>query len=112
MKVAGSHQTIQTHNTISVAAGGTSASNWFDCDGHDKVAVTFLNDAATESSADVEWSNDGTSIHGTETAVIPTGTNANKLGETTVKARYARLVAKNGDGVAAHTVSTWVYLKN
>jgi hypothetical protein len=104
------HKTIQTHNAVSVAASGTSASAWIDVEGYEKLAITFLNEAATTSSANVEWSNDGATVHGTESNVIASNTSANKVGETTPKARYVRLVVSNGDTVA-HTISAWAYLR-
>lgn len=103
--------TIQTHNAVSVAATtGISAGSWIDCNGFDKIAFTLLNDAATASSADLQWSNDGTNQHGLEAGVIPGNTQRYKQGIADVKARYCRLVLGNTDA-AAHTMSAWAYLK-
>jgi hypothetical protein len=101
--------TIQTHNAVSVAASGFSASSWIDCEGFDKLAGTMMNDASTNSYVSVFWSNDGVNTHGNE-LVFSTNTLNLKYFETPIKSRYARLVIGNSDTVA-HTMSAWAYLK-
>jgi hypothetical protein len=104
-------QTIQTHNAVSVAAGNVSAQSAFmDLDGFDKIALTLLNDGATNSSALIYWSNDGSTIHGNET-IIANATAQQKQGILDIKARYAKVVLSNGDGALAHIMSAWVLLK-
>lgn len=102
-------KTIQTHNAVSVGASGNSNSSYIDCDGFDKVAFTVLNDAATNSSVETHWSNDGINAHGAETLIVQS-TSPNKVGISDIKARYVRVQLKNADTVA-HTMSAWVYLK-
>jgi hypothetical protein len=104
--------TIQTHNAVSVALSSYSIqSTWIDCDGFDKLAVTFINDAATTSSVDIKWSNDGVTQHGQDLSVVASNTLINKTGITDVKARYAKVTVVNGDATLAHTMSAWAYLK-
>ncbi len=104
-------QTIQTHNAVSVALSGNSQSAWLDCDGFDKIAFSLINDASTNSSMDVYWSNDGTNIHATE-RVIATGAGTNRQPvETGTKARYYKVRINNEDAALAHTMSAWAYLK-
>jgi hypothetical protein len=100
--------TIQTHNAVSVAASAWSSSAWIDMDGFDRVAITMLNDASTTSSITIDWSNDGTTIHGNESA--GNDTKKQRAVEYAIKARYARINLNNGDTVA-HTMSAWAYLK-
>jgi hypothetical protein len=103
--------TIQTHNAVSVAAnGGSSSSVFYDTNGFDKIAVTVLNDAGTTSQVDVQWSNDGTNWHATET-IIASGTSQRKSGSMDTRARYVRAVLYNQDTSAAHVMSAWLYLK-
>jgi hypothetical protein len=103
--------TIQTHNSVSVAASGTSVeTSYHDCDGFDKIAITFMNDAIVASSANVYWSNDGSTTHAYEFNVVPSSTTQKKSGITDTKARYFKIEVVNGDTVA-HTMSAWAYLK-
>jgi hypothetical protein len=105
-------QTIQTHNAVSVGASATSAnSGWIDCDGFDKLGVTFLNDASKNFSISILWSNDAVSQQGGDMDVKSTGTNsAYSSTIVDVKARYAKVSLYNTDTIA-HTVSAWAYLK-
>jgi hypothetical protein len=72
--------TIVTHNAASIAANTSSIpSTWIDTQDPNnpftECDITLLNDAATaNSSLDLYWSNDGTTIHGINTGVIPAGT--------------------------------------
>jgi hypothetical protein len=103
-------QTIQTHNAVSVGANSNSQqASYFDCDGFDKLACTFLNDSSTASWVNVYWSNDGTTMHAFET-LIASGTQQQKAGITDIKGRYAKLTVGNSDA-SAHTMSAWAYLK-
>jgi hypothetical protein len=102
--------TIRTHNAVSVAASATSASAFIDCIGYDKIALSLLNDASTSSLAHIYWSHDGVNNQGYEANVIASNTFSIKSGETTVKARYARVYINNADTVA-HTMSAWAYLR-
>jgi hypothetical protein len=105
-------QTIQTHNAVSVAISGSSVeSSYHDCDGYDKIAITFMNDAATTSAANIYWSNDGTTAHAYEYNIIPSNTTQKKGAITDTKARYFKVEVVNGDGAASHTMSAWAYLK-
>jgi hypothetical protein len=102
--------TIRTHNAVSVAANSTSASAFIDCIGYDKIALSLSNDASTSSLAHIYWSHDGVNNQGYEPNVIASDTLSVKSGETTVKARYARVYIHNADTVA-HTMSAWAYLR-
>jgi hypothetical protein len=103
--------TIQTHNAVSVAATtGTSDSSWIDTDGFNELAITLMNDATTNSSADLYWSHDGSSIHGVEANFIPSDGIQKKVANTITKARYMKLHIFNTDA-ASHTMSAWAYLK-
>lgn len=102
--------TIQTHAGVAVAGSGSaSQASYMDCDGFDKVAITLLNDASLASSANILWSNDGTTNHGSETVIV-SGPTSIKAGVTDIKARYAKVQVVNGD-TAVHTMSAWAYLK-
>lgn len=104
--------TIQTHNAVSVGALGSSLqTSWIDCDGFNDIAVTFLNDASTNSYAHIQWSNDGISSNGRDYNVIPSDSNQYKAGCVPIKARYAKVQMYNGDSALAHTMSAWAYLK-
>lgn len=103
-------QTIQTHNAVSVVASNYSSGSWIDCDGFDKLAITFSNDAATASFVDVSWSNDGTNTHANDSSVVANNSVQRKTGIVDIKARYAKLTINNLDTVA-HTMSAWAYLK-
>jgi hypothetical protein len=102
-------QTIQTHNAVNVGASGTSNSTWIDCNGFDRLAGTMKNDASTNSSINVFWSNDGVTTHGNETVVAQNTLNLKSF-ETPIKSRYAMVVVSNSDTIA-HTMSAWAYLK-
>jgi hypothetical protein len=102
-------KTIQTHNAVSVGASGSSTSTWFDSDGFTEVAFTLLNDASTNSSLGVFWSNDGTNIHGYEIA-LGASTSQWKAGSVPIKSRYFKTQISNSD-TASHTMSSWAYLK-
>lgn len=106
-------KTIQTHNAVSVGPSGFSVqgigSNWIDCNGFSDISLTFINDAATTSQVNVQWSNDNATTHGQDYGVVASSTNAQKAGTTKVKARYAKVSAFNGD-TASHTMSAWAYL--
>jgi hypothetical protein len=102
-------QTIQTHNAVSIATTAWSNGNWIDADGFDKVGVTMLNDASTSSQLNIQWSNDGSSIHGNEN-LLTTATSNLRQGITDIKARYFRVQLNNGDTIS-HTMSAWAYLK-
>jgi hypothetical protein len=105
-------QTIQTHNAVSVGVSSASNSAWIDCNGFSDVAISFVNDAATNMNLELRWSHDGVTDHGWELAVI-TGNQQKKSIQTSVKARYLRVIIANLDTVGniAHTMSTWTYLK-
>jgi hypothetical protein len=103
--------TIQTHNAVSIALSGSSIpSTWIDCDGFDKLACTMINDASTNSWANIYWSNDGTTLHGFET-MFASNAQQQKSGIVDIKARYAKVVLGNADASLAHTMSAWAYLK-
>lgn len=103
-------RTIQVHAGASVPAtsGTVTSATWIDCSGYDQISVTLMNDAGTNSFANVVWSNDATVNHGNET-IIPTGNQAQKAGRVGVKARYAKVLIGNTDA-AAHVMSAWAYL--
>jgi hypothetical protein len=102
--------TIQTHSGVVVAATtGVADSVWFDSDGFTDIAFTMMNDAATASALHIYWSNDNSTTHGLETNVL-TGTQQQKAGQVSIKARYFKVRLANTDA-APHTMSAWVLLK-
>jgi hypothetical protein len=101
-------QTIQTHNAVSVGASSWSLGSWVEVSGFDKLGVTVLNDAVTNNSFTVHWSNDGTNQHGQE-SVSPSA-DKYRASEISVKAKYVKLNLKNDDTIA-HTMSAWLYAK-
>lgn len=107
--------TIQTHNAVSIATVSSSTStSWISCNGFDKLAITLMLDAALNNVyANVLWSNDGVTTHGTDTYGTPGSSVAattSRAGETSIKADYYKLQIINGDTVS-HTVSCWGKLK-
>lgn len=105
--------TIQTHTGVSVAANGNNMqTNWMDCNGFDKIAVTLLNDASASCSADVYWSNDGVNIHGSTPNVIASGVKTYASGITDLQARYAKVRLNNGDTTNPHIMNAWAFLKD
>jgi len=101
-------ETIQTHNAVSLAGGGSSVGTWIDTDGYKNIAGTLLNDANVSCTLFVRWSNDGVNLHSRSEGLAPT---ARLYGDfsTTIKARYVAFHIDNNDGVA-HTMSAWAYL--
>lgn len=112
VEIQGHLQTaIQTHNAVSVGpTNGTASSAWMDTNGYDQVALTLMNDAGVSSSGTLQWSYDGTNIHGEETVLAAGGTARYRTASTDTKARYVRVILTNPDA-AAHTMSAWLYLK-
>ena len=104
--------TIQTHSSVMITPSGNNSSAYIDCDGFNEVAFTLRNDAVTASFGNVQWSNDGTTVHGEDSNAIPSSTPQVKSANVSVKARYVRLQLNNGDTGAAHTMSAWAYLKS
>ena len=103
-------QTIQTHNAVSIIASGNSNSAWISTDGFDRIAISFLNDASTTSTAHVYWSFTGTTVQGADYSAIASSTVKERTAEISVKAPYVMVSIVNGD-TASHTMSAWVYLK-
>jgi hypothetical protein len=103
-------QTIQTHNAVSVPLNSNSVGIWLDTDGFSDLALNFMNDANTANHVDIQWSNDGATIHSLET---PLTNVARQYGAVNIptKARYARVKVYNDDAALAHTMSAWAYLK-
>ena len=107
--------TIQTHNAVSIPAGGfSSESSYHDSDGFTDMEITILNDNNdTTNTVVVLWSNDGINIYGSE-VVINSGSatwSSSRAGSTATKSRYFKLIITNGDSTTAHTMSAWAYLK-
>lgn len=101
---------VQTHSGATIPPNSSNPSTWFSSDGFDKLCGSLINDSNTSSSFDIEWSYDGSTVHGYET-VLPTATMAKRPFETGVKAPFYRTTAKNSDGALPHTMNAWVYLK-
>jgi hypothetical protein len=95
---------------VVAATTGTYASAWVDCDGFGDIAITFMNDAGTNSYVDIRWSHDGSTYQSAEFAIIPSNTAQRKAVSTPIKARYAQIVVANTDA-APHTMNAWAYLK-
>lgn len=103
-------QTIQTHAGTMVAPVSSSIpTTWIDCNGFDSISVTLLNDAATTTVGNIQWSHDGVNRHGDDSIFAPASTQR-RTATTTIKARYAKLHLDNNDA-APHTFSAWVYLR-
>jgi hypothetical protein len=101
----------QTHAGILIAPNTwNTAAAWIDTNGFDRIAVTLMNDASTQTSVNIVWSHDGVTQHGEDSGVIGVGTAIRKAGETATKARYAKVSISNADA-AAHTMSAWAFLK-
>jgi hypothetical protein len=108
-------QTIQTHSGVVVAPAGNGVGAYFDCDGFDKVGITFSCSTAPTANdklyINVDWSNDGTSHHGLEVMPVKMVINLTRsAGILEVKARYCRIVVVNVD-TPPHTVNAFAYLK-
>mgnify|MGYP001133442024 CR=1 FL=1 len=103
-------QTIQTHAGVSIVPTSSSASVWIDTQGFDKIGATFINDASTNSSLSLQWSNDGVTVHGYEPLIV-SATTKEKAGSTETKARYVKVNVWNNDSTAPHIMSAWLYLK-
>jgi hypothetical protein len=112
--------TIVTHNAASIAANTSSIpSTWIDTQDPNnpftECDITLLNDAAANSSLDLYWSNDGTTIHGINAGVIPAGTAQRRAYDpdksVRCAARWMKVVPTNLDGAAAHTMTVTVYSK-
>jgi hypothetical protein len=101
--------TIQTQAGVMVAPSAWAVGSWIDTNGFDKVSGTMKNDASVASAGNIEWSNDGITIHGIE-LFFPNNTNSTKQGIVDTKARYFRFAINNLDA-APHTLSAWTYLK-
>jgi hypothetical protein len=103
-------QTIQTHAGVTIVPTSSSASAWFDTQGFDRIGATFINDASTNSSLSLQWSNDGVTVHGYEPLIV-SATTKEKAGSTETKARYVKVNVWNNDTAAPHVMSAWIYLK-
>lgn len=101
--------TIQTHSGVTIAPSTSANSVWVDCDGFDKVAVTFVNGGGTSNYVALRWSNDNSNLHGLET-VLATTTDQYRAVESMVKARYLQVQVYNGH-TAPVTVNSWILLK-
>lgn len=102
--------TIQTISAQTVVNGAWhTPTTWAECDGFDEIGVTFSNSVAANSRVKVQWSNDGTNIHGEEE---PLGMSAEQYRSSAIKskARYFRYVIFNGH-TAPITANAWAYLK-
>lgn len=110
LQLTGSNaKTVPTQNAVSVGAtNGISTSSWVDCSGFTDISITMLNDAASASSINLVWSNDGVTDHGFET-LVSSNTLQRKAASTKIKARYCKVQLSNTDA-AAHTMSAWAYL--
>jgi hypothetical protein len=112
--------TIVTHNAASIAANTSSIpSTWIDtqdpANPFTAFDLTLLNDAAANSSLDLYWSNDGTTIHGINSNVLPAGTVQRRAYDADksiiCNARWLKVVPTNLDTSAAHTMTVTIYTK-
>lgn len=104
--------TIQTHTGAVVAPSNSNTQTaWMDCDGFSEICLTVLNDGATDNKADIQWSNDGTNMHGADFNIIPPGATQYRAVSTQIKARYAKIKIYNNATDIAHTMNAWAYLK-
>jgi hypothetical protein len=91
------------------ATTGTATSPWIDTDGFNDLGITLLNDAGTSNSLDLQWSNDGSALHGKDYPIAPAA-GQYKAATVPTKARYVKVIAYNNDA-APHTMNCWLYLK-
>lgn len=103
-------QTIQTHNSTTIAPSGWSEmSTWIDTAGFDRIAFSLLNDASTNTVAIVFWSHDANTKHA-ESNILTTSAVNRRSNSVETQARYCKFSVQNGDA-APHQVSAYVYLK-
>lgn len=105
--------TIKTHDNVTIASangGYGSSGNFVSCDGYETLALSLLNDASTNSTISVDWSNDGT-IANIANEVLVADTKNVKSGITTVKGSYFRVFIWNSDTVS-HVFNAYAYLKS
>jgi hypothetical protein len=102
-------KSIQTHTSAVAVANGVANGPWMDTDGYNELVSAISNDAAVNSQIHIHWSNDGVNLHALEM------TNSNALQNyaytTGTKLKWARVVFKNMDGTAPHTMNGFAYLK-
>ncbi|MEH7209610.1 hypothetical protein V7094_25920 [Priestia megaterium] len=101
-------ETIQVITASTVTAGNSATSSWYDCDGFSAIGITLASDAPKESSIIIQWSNDGTNLHGEET--LASGNSQYKPAHTNKVADYVRLKVINGD-TASHVMNAWLNLQ-
>lgn len=104
------NKTIITHDKLYLDADGWAESEWYSCEGFDKVGVTLLNDSTGESAVDIYWTHDVSTYHGMEYAVIEAGADRRKAGITEVKAKHFRFSLHNADTVG-HEFTVVAYLR-
>jgi hypothetical protein len=106
-------KTIKTNDVANVVPNGFSISDWYDCEGFDKVAVTSEITgvgSSTKLQVDVEFSHDGVNKFGGGQA-IGTGSFGAVGNEKQLLAKYFRVVVKNTDTALAGAVKAYAYLK-
>jgi hypothetical protein len=94
-----------------IPANNTGETAWIDTDGFDKVAFTYISDAASSNTAHVLFSNDNTNIHDIVLNALPTQAVKERGLVVETRARYVKLRIANNDGAAPHTFNAWAYLK-
>lgn len=99
-------QTTQTNSATVIAPNGTATSAWVNINGFTALGITMSNDAETESELVVQWSNDGTNLHGEEILVV--GTSRYKPTYVRKSADYVRIKINNKDTATAHTFNSWI----
>lgn len=100
---------IQTHNAVSIALSGTSASSYTEVRGFDKIGINVNMTSGTGMSVYVDFSYDGVNYISTITAYD--GTANNVAVEVPVTAPFARINIKNKDASSAKTTTAYIYLK-
>jgi hypothetical protein len=104
-------QAIQTHNALSIPAGGWSSSPYMEATGFNKICVTANMAGGTGMTAVVDFSHDGVNYFSGLTVYDSTGNSFAPSTEVPISAKYFRIGIKNKDASNAKTTSAYAYLK-
>jgi hypothetical protein len=105
-----SSKTIKTNDAASVAANGFSYSDWYDCEGFDKIAVTAEITGSLKLQVDVEFSHDKVARFGAAQA-IGTSVYGAVGNEKPTLAKWFRVAVKNTDTALVGVVNAYSFLK-
>ncbi|AKC02668.1 hypothetical protein CPT_Stills40 [Bacillus phage Stills] len=100
---------IQTHVNTVVALSANNTSSYQDVSAWSDITMSFLNSATATCQVDIMWSHDGVSAFFTENA-LASASRVNGFYQFKTKAKYAAVKVTNGDGTAAKTMNSWLFL--